>query len=406
MISDDLTYKFSSVALKKNAVTALPLAAIAVVFYPFFYGSFFTFALFIIPIFYLAINGVGRISVTGNIVRVAIVMMIAIVALFNNYTEQIIFTFLRSESTGSYTNDFLLTAAVCFTVFFIGYAYGFRGKKPFSVLGYVFLYQFLSVIIYLWLKQGIDNTYNLVHGIILVVLLPYIYLILFDKRNYKLIIFTISIMLYLILIGSRTALGAVLIFTITYYLYPYLIRKKNWYKLYFIIFIMISILLQYLYMSGGLNFLGGFMLEVFGKNIDSGRIGIWRDLMIYILDKPVLGYGANQSSSYLVSSYNELRNLSSHNLYLEILLRGGVLLFVIIFVLFYSIWISFYSFVNNSYSRIAASGMIAFLFLSMGVEVGLSQNIIINSLVWLFWGMAAGKNQKMREMLFVSKRVV
>ena len=61
-------------------------------------------------------------------------------------------------------------------------------------------------------------------------------------------------------------------------------------------------------------------------------------------------------------------------------------------LIFYLLWKTLYSFNNFIYPRIAAAGFISFIFLAGGVEIGLTQNIIVNSLLWGFWGMAGGNN--------------
>ncbi len=82
--------------------------------------------------------------------------------------------------------------------------------------------------------------------------------------------------------------------------------------------------------------------------------------------------------------------MSAHNIYLEILLRGGLLLLSFFLILFYRIWSTFYSINNNKMSRIAASGFLAFLFVGAGIPIGLTGNIVLNSLLWFYWGVASG----------------
>jgi len=267
---------------------------------------------------------------------------------------------------------------------------------PFNIFGYIFLYQLILVIVYLSMVYGFV-TYNLLYGVIIIVTLPYIFLIISNMGNKWIIIFSILLSLYFTLIGSRTAFGGLILFSLTYYLYPYLTRTNFIYNLFFIVCFFGFISLQFLYVQGAFYFVDDFMLQVFNKNIDSGRIDIWKNLSVYILEKPFFGYGSNQSSSYIssdfiVNSSNEPRSLSSHNMYLEILLRGGIFLLGIMSLIFYLIWKTFYSFDNFIYPRIAAAGLISFMFLAGGVEIGVTQNIIINSLAWGFWGMAAGNN--------------
>jgi O-antigen ligase len=129
-----------------------------------------------------------------------------------------------------------------------------------------------------------------------------------------------------------------------------------------------------------------------GKTLGMGRDLIWPELLGYIIEKPLFGYGINQDSGYLQSTQAILgyRALDSHNIYLETLLRGGIFLLSLFLLLFYRIWESFYS-LDGEMSRIAASGFTAFLFVGAGMPIGLIDNVVLNTLLWFFWGVASGR---------------
>lgn len=110
------------------------------------------------------------------------------------------------------------------------------------------------------------------------------------------------------------------------------------------------------------------------------------------MDKPLFGYGINQHSGYFQSTMRliNFRGLDAHSIYLEIMVRGGIFLLSFFIILFYKIWGSFYSVNNNKMSRIAASGFMAFIFIGAALPIGVTGGIVLNTLLWFFWGVASG----------------
>ncbi|WP_161626894.1 O-antigen ligase family protein [Desulfospira joergensenii] len=298
-------------------------------------------------------------------------------------------SFIYSPPEKSATiNSMLLTSIICFAAFITGYCYAFTIKKPFRFFGYIALYHWFAASLYFILVYGFFLGNSLFQGMISTVLLPYIYIALEKQTGLK-IAYSLVLLLYLMSIYSRTAFAACAIFILTYYLYPYLTVSKIRYHLYFLTFTLSIAILMTIYLSGSFDFFNEFSLDFFGKRIRSGREKIWPELLGYISENYLYGYGINQGSEYLISVLRPWRNLSSHNIYLEILLRGGVVLLSFFIVLFYRIWGLFYSGNNNEISRVAAGGFLALLFLSAGAEIGLKGNILVNTMAWFFWGGAA-----------------
>ena len=237
----------------------------------------------------------------------------------------------------------------------------------------------------------IGNTkFDLVHGITVVLFLPYVVLA-FSYSKVRINYVFILLLLYLYLMESRAAFLSAVLFLITYRIYPKIIKTPVLYRFFMIIMQSSLLLLIVLYLSGAFYFLEEISLSVFDKSIRSGRDYIWAELFaVHIKDNLFFGMGINQSSQYLASNFISWRNLSSHNMYLEIMLRGGIVLLFLVVIVFNLIWIGFYSNINNNYGRIGASSIVSFLFLAASSEIGFSQNIVLNSLIWLFWGVAAG----------------
>lgn len=379
--------------VNKDAVNAIPFAALIVVLWPVLVANFLMLALYLFVTILFFFEST-KIVVTRDLFKTAMIMLLGVLIMAYSYDKEPVIAYLRWSPSplSSMLTSMLLTSVICFVVFVQGYLYSFTVKNPLRLLRYVFLYQWALVGIYFIVAHGFFIGNSLMLGNATIILLPYMYLV-FDGKPKLRFIFSAIVLLYLMLILCRTAFVAAAIFFLTYYLYPYLIVNKIRYKLFFLFFIILIFLFVAIYLSSGFDFLDDFSKKFFGgKYLGRGREILWKELLLYIIDKPLFGYGINQSSDYLQSTAAILgyRNLSSHNIYLEILLRGGLLLLSFFIILFYRIWGSFYSINNNKMSRIAASGFLAFLFVGAGLPIGLTGNIVLNTLLWFYWGVASG----------------
>jgi O-antigen ligase len=381
--------------VNKDAVNAMPVAALIVVLFPVLVTNFLTISLYLfITIFFFLRS--SKILLTRDLLKTAMIMLSGVLIMAYSYDKEPVINYLMwsPPDQSSILTSMLLTSVICFIVFIQGYFYSFTVKSPLSFLGYVFLYQWALLSIYFIVAYGFYIGNSLMMGNITIILIPYMYLV-FDGKPKLRFIFSSIVLLYLMLILCRTAFVAAVIFFLTYYLYPYLIVNKIRYKLFFLSFIMLIFLFISIYLLSGFDFLADISDKYFGgKGLGRGRDLIWPELLLYIIDKPLFGYGINQASEYLQSTAAIMgyRDLSSHNIYLETLLRGGILLLSFFIILFYRIWGSFYSINNNKISRIAASGFSAFLFVGAGLPIGLIDNIVLNTPLWFYWGVASGSS--------------
>jgi O-antigen ligase len=382
--------------IKKDAVNAMPVAALIVVLFQVLFSNILTILLYLIITGFIFLRS-SKILLTRDFLKTSMIMISAVLIMASSYAEEPIISYMMwsPPAESAMLTSMLLTCVICFVVFILGYFYSFAVKKPLNLLRYVFLYQLVCVALYFIVAHGAFFLGNsLMMGNMTIILLPYMYLV-FDENPKLKFAFSLMILLYLNLILCRAAFGAAVIFFLTYYLYPYLIGKKIIYKMYFLSFIVILLLSIYVYAQSGFDFsiASQISAEYFGgKGLHPGRDLIWPELISYIIDKPLLGYGINQHSGYFQSTAAVLayRGLESHNIYLEMLLRGGILLLSFFIILFYRIWGSFYSISNNKMGRIAAGGLLSFLFLGAAIPIGVMDNIVFNALLWFYWGVASG----------------
>ncbi len=236
-------------------------------------------------------------------------------------------------------------------------------------------------------------------GVWLTMMWPISIVLLKDKLRYKeylkskIIFFIIFfITFFLFLTNSRNAWAGLLI-TI-----PFLLSKKflKWY------FIILSVFIVFIFSS----FLPFFPIEIreFSSNfipsnvqnklieitldIDTyPRLAIWSNAFLFILQKPLFGWGAN-TFPFLYNLKTGLWNNHSHNLFLELSISYGLIVSTLLFIVFISILIKSFYFifvVNNKVSIIDKGWWAAgFIFLFSHLYDILIYDIRINLASWIF----------------------
>ena len=147
----------------------------------------------------------------------------------------------------------------------------------------------------------------------------------FEKsRAWLYLIFFLFLNIFIVLLASRMALGALWLIVLLYYAFE-AIRKKKWY--------LIALPLAVLLIAGGIvwtssPYLRGKLLESSGTSDRSYR---WSSGFEAWLNSPVFGYGAGSGTPevkriFLSRNYPiEIANLEVHNQYLNFLVHFGLL---------------------------------------------------------------------------------
>lgn len=121
--------------------------------------------------------------------------------------------------------------------------------------------------------------------------------------------------------------------------------------------------------------LAGFIMNALGKDVTiSGRTKFWDRSFKYIAQSPWFGYGSADD----LTTANRLFFTSSHNQYLWILYRGGILQFIPFALMIVESTVQLYKYREKPYVSIAAAGMCC-LYLMWQIEA-----ITVNSLMLLF----------------------
>ena len=304
----------------------------------------------------------------------------------------------------------ILETGVMLAVFSLSVFLSIKGsyyKNAIWYLSTVYFWMFLvrSLVELEQLKYG----YNLSTGLSLFSLLPLIGVGADNLTKRKVFYVSILCSLFILMyVGARQAVVSVLLFSFIVAMLNRNILSMQKKKVFIIfsVFVMISIISFYpLYIMlstiehvswvGGD---GGSSFNFFNKRIGT-RLDIWKHLLYYISLDPLLGHGANLSTSMLqptsLIEFNMNRdNLSSHSTYLEIIYRIGFLGLFLFLLIFYKI-IKILS--NNLHvwevKIISAYVLSLLVYISTSVILVFDSNL--NSIfIWIALGVGIGASLK------------
>lgn len=192
-----------------------------------------------------------------------------------------------------------------------------------------------------------------------------LYLTLLSNNKRKIYIVTTLIFIMSCLTKSRTSILAIAILLITYKFWYKLIGSRKKYILFLIgIFISIFIFIYvYLYSNDILIFkyLNELSLEIFNKRFFSGRIEVWRLLLNKINENFLFGYGTGTT----VWELFEFKKISTHNLYLHILMEGGIFALILWGGFFLNVWSYYWKKRKDNIVRASGSYLISTLILNI-----------------------------------------
>ena len=163
---------------------------------------------------------------------------------------------------------------------------------------------------------------------------------------------------------------------------------------------MVTILLLYfvyivLMTHDGEALIPGSSIGIFQKSTDT-RFVIWVHLLATIQDNILWGVGSLNSTvqasplAYLDFTMNR-KNLSAHSLYFELIYRLGIVGLFLFLGIILALWTSFWKGRNVWEIKIAASVLIAILFLASAQIVIIFAAMELRwGFVWLFFGIAFG----------------
>ena len=310
-----------------------------------------------------------------------------------------------SNTTPAYIQNILSTTIVVFFIYVIGYVYSLQQTNPLNIFSRIlFLQIFVFILNVMWkfFYLELTNQYSLEIGSLFIFSIPYLLIAInLKKIKFNQFFFRFDFLLFLLTafflfqLSLRGSLLSFVIFVIHYYLYPFFTKRLFFYKLIFFVNIFFIFLLKYFYLKFYDNiFLAELSMKYFNKSFDTGRPSQWIQLIEIIKDKLIFGHGHLLQSNYIQSLEYSWISISSHNLYLELLLTGGLIILFLFLILLYKIWIQMRSVSENYYGRIGSSILIASFYMISTSQMLLSQNIMINFLFWFFIAVSIGQVRK------------
>ena len=197
---------------------------------------------------------------------------------------------------------------------------------------------------------------------------------------------------FVLLSCSRSVWMSTLASMVTYALWPVISRRKALFFSYllvgFLVVAAIIILLPSELVIESLSPLNELSLQYTGARATSGRERLWPLLLHQASRSILLGHGPGAQPA----DFFYVREISSHNLYLQILLQVGAVGLGSLALLFYCIWQLFWKGRHDSRVRLCASFFVALL-IHQCFEVNLTQNnLAIGLLVWTVVGIGVSRS--------------
>jgi len=249
---------------------------------------------------------------------------------------------------------------------------------------------------------GLQEGYNLSPGFVLLTLLPFAFLPHGEKNGNETWMPTLLLffcVLWLALIGARTATVALLIFYGAMKAWPIITRNRVTYFGAFwgaVLSVAVLTVSYMIYASvDRVSLVEDSDIGFLQKRIGT-RVEIWIHLLALIMQQPLLGYGTDHATfvvsplSYLEFSLNR-DNLSAHSMYFELLYRLGFVGLLGFLLILYSIWRILWNGREQPAARVAGAFLLGIVFFaSTGEYLVFSDLQLRNGLGWIILGIGAG----------------
>jgi O-antigen ligase len=212
-------------------------------------------------------------------------------------------------------------------------------------------------------------------------------LISFSKRWWNLGL--LASLVVLLASGSRSGWLALVVIALVYFLWPHMAVKKWTFPLVFILAFLASLAVIYVYVGltqwSEFPRLTALVLKYTHQNLYSGRQVLWPVLINAVKQHP-WGYGPGANPDTFVTV-----GLSSHNLYLQVLLQTGYIGLASLGAILFYIWNRLYLIHQDRIVRLAAAFLIGIL-IHESFEVSLIQNnLTIGIVMWTILAIGCGR---------------
>lgn len=224
---------------------------------------------------------------------------------------------------------------------------------------------------------------NVFSPVIYKIMLPSTFFFIANSKH-KLLKISLFSFIYFRMV-ERTSSIVLIIIYIVYLLLKKVKHSRLLYKSIFIGTLIVIIGFTYGYVQLQYTEAGYIINNIFreytGGNFFSGRNKIWEVAFNYIEEAPIIGYGIDNGLLRLAGI-----KLSTHNTYIHILLQGGLIGLVIFSMFMYSIWKSYFHYLDNDIVIVAAAYLIGIL-IFISFEVTLIGNTVVTAIfLWFILG--------------------
>lgn len=195
--------------------------------------------------------------------------------------------------------------------------------------------------------------------------------------------------------NTRSSILAFILVILAYIFYDIISLNRFTWRLSICLIIMSIIFIAYIYPS--IDQLPGFgnwnrvIYELTGKSIFSGRNTIWRQSMEHILRRPFFGYGTGVQLSEITNV-----EVSTHNLYIQILLQNGIIGFGVFMFFITSIWQLFYKNREDAVVKFNACFFVGIIYQNMFEVTLLQNNMAIAIMQWFIISIGVSKSLDLR----------
>lgn len=368
---------------------------ISVYYFTEIYSSTLPIFILILIFTIIAIMNLKKFFVTNLYLLTLIILVFMFMYFFLNKDNGVIKEI--NPYTDSVTiSNFALSTLLITYIYLIFYFYSLQLKDPIKIFSKIFALQILIFIFYIfWIRLNSESEFNLGIGFLVYLSAPYI-LLAFQISKKKVLLLYIFLAFFLLIISARGSLLALTVFFLNYYLYPFIKKKKFLSTLVFFINLLIIFLFMHLYIKyADSHILNEISLKYFNKAFNTGRVELWNNLLEIANQKLLLGYGSDQSSSFIEYKTERgiKRSMAVHNLYLELILIGGFIALILFICLFYLIWLQFFRSKENYWGRLGSSYLISILYASISGTYIFKGNIVFITFFWMFLAVAIAQTK-------------
>jgi O-antigen ligase len=295
----------------------------------------------------------------------------------------------------------VLDLVIYYTVFIsVGVVYA-KTSKWSAVYWYLVAGYIVAYIARLSMEgvQELQVGYNLGPGFVIVSLLPFVFLGSGQKKWLFPAILSLSSVIWLGLIGARTASGVILVYLIILYAWPFIVKNRILYTLFIAavctsIIVFNSLLLMFGEGEAGGPVVRNSEIGIFQKSLDS-RSPIWKQLLYLNQDNIYIGRGMDAATvaEPALSNFEYIMrdDLSSHSLYFEIYYRIGLIGLFLFALLISMVWQHYWKGRWCWEVRVAGAYLCsALIFATTGEYLMFSMWSVWNGFGWIVLGIGSG----------------